>query len=73
MKNPNLLFLSLTLPTPPPEAVSFGGLPPGAIEAIKGSYGVVAQILDPPRDGFSLTMKLNLSKLPPDEGSTSSF
>lgn len=67
MKNPNLLFLSLTLPTPPPEAVSFGGLPPGAIEAIKGSYGVVAQILDPPRDGFSLTMKLNLSKLPPDE------
>lgn len=73
MKNPNILFLSLTLPTPPPEAVSFGGLPPGAIEAIKGSYGVVAQILDPPRDGFSLTLKLNLSKLPPDEGSTSSF
>ena len=70
MKNPNLLFLSVSLPPPPPETVSFGGLPPGAIEAIKAAYGVVAQILDPPRDGFSLTLKLNLSKLPPDEGST---
>lgn len=66
-KNPNLLFLSVSLPPPPPETVSFGGLPPGAIEAIKAAYGVVAQILDPPRDGFCLTLKLNLSKLPPDE------
>ncbi|PRQ22106.1 hypothetical protein RchiOBHm_Chr6g0246611 [Rosa chinensis] len=34
---------------------------------------MLAYILDPPRDGFNLTLKLNLSKLPPDEGSTSSF
>ncbi|XP_052182481.1 actin-related protein 2/3 complex subunit 2A [Diospyros lotus] len=67
MKNPHLLLLSLSLPTPPPEAVFFGGLPLGAIEAIKASYGVFVQILDPPRDGFNLTLKLNLSKLPPDE------
>ncbi|KAI5676944.1 hypothetical protein M9H77_07894 [Catharanthus roseus] len=65
--------MSLSLPTPPPEAVFFGGPPPGAIEAIKAAYGVVAQILDPPRDGFSLTLKLNLSKLPPDDGSTNFF
>ncbi|KAI3473914.1 hypothetical protein Pfo_028108 [Paulownia fortunei] len=45
----------------------FWGLPQGAIEAIKAAYGVVLQILDPPRDGFNLTVKLNLSKLPPDE------
>ncbi|CAI9090745.1 OLC1v1025573C1 [Oldenlandia corymbosa var. corymbosa] len=67
MKNPNLLFLSVSLPAPPPETVSIGGLPPGAIDAIKSAYGAVAQILDPPRDGFSLTLKLNFSKLPPDE------
>lgn len=71
MKNPNLLLLSLSLPAPPPETVFFGGLPQGAIEAIKAAYGVVLQILDPPRDGFNLTVKLNLSKLPPDEGSVS--
>ncbi len=73
MKNSHVLLLSMSLPTPPPEAIFFGGLPFGAIEAIKAAYGVLVQILDPPRDGFNLTLKLNLSKLPPDEGSTSSF
>ncbi|KAI8000909.1 Actin-related protein 2/3 complex subunit 2A [Camellia lanceoleosa] len=34
---------------------------------MKAAYGLVVQILDPPRDGFNLTVKLNLSKLPPDE------
>ncbi|OIT30186.1 actin-related protein 23 complex subunit 2a [Nicotiana attenuata] len=67
VKNPNVLLLSVSLPIPPPETVLFGGLPLGALEAIKAAYGVVAQILDPPRDGFNLTLKLNLSKLPPDE------
>ncbi|GER39473.1 actin-related protein 2/3 complex subunit [Striga asiatica] len=67
VKNPNFVLLSLSLPTPPPETVSFGGLPEVAIEAIKAAYGVFLQILDPPRDGFNLTVKLNLSKLPPDE------
>ncbi|CAH9127935.1 unnamed protein product [Cuscuta epithymum] len=70
-RNSNILLLSMSLPIPPPETVFFGGLPLGAIEAIKARYGVVAQILDPPRDGFNLTLKLNLSKLPPDEGSAS--
>ncbi|XP_060169872.1 actin-related protein 2/3 complex subunit 2A isoform X2 [Lycium barbarum] len=67
VKNPNVLLLSVSLPIPPPETVLFGGLPLGALEAIKAAYGVVAQILDPPRDGFNLTLKLNLAKLPSDE------
>ncbi|OVA07508.1 ARP2/3 complex [Macleaya cordata] len=67
LRYPQFLVLSMSLPTPPPETVFFGGLPFGAIEAIKAAYGVVAQILDPPRDGYNLTMKLNLSKLPQDE------
>ncbi|XP_074295960.1 actin-related protein 2/3 complex subunit 2A-like isoform X2 [Silene latifolia] len=44
-----------------------GGLPSGAIEAIKAAYGTVVHILDPPKDGFNLTMKLNYTKLSPDE------
>lgn len=67
MKYPQFLLLSVSLPTPAQEAVFSGGLPFGAIEAIKASYGVLVQILDPPKDGFNLTLKLNLSKLPPDE------
>lgn len=73
MKNPHILLLSVSLPIPPPETIFLRGLPFGAIEAIKAAYGVVVQILDPPRDGFNLTLKLNFSKLPPDEGSTSFF
>ncbi|KAL7241577.1 hypothetical protein ACSBR1_014217 [Camellia fascicularis] len=67
MKNSHILLLSVSLPTPPLETVFVGGLPTGAIEAMKAAYGLVVQILDPPRDGFNLTVKLNLSKLPPDE------
>ncbi|XP_074332128.1 actin-related protein 2/3 complex subunit 2A isoform X1 [Apium graveolens] len=67
MKNPQLLLLSLSLPTPPPETLFVGGLPPGAIEAVKVAYGVVVKIIDPPRDGYNLTLRMNLSKLPPDE------
>ncbi|CAI0546185.1 unnamed protein product [Linum tenue] len=66
-KNPNVLLLSVSLPVPPPETVFVGGLPYGAIEAIKSAYGSVVQILDPPRDGFNLTLKINLAKLPTDE------
>lgn len=73
MRNPHVVVLSVSLPIPPPEAIFFDGLPFGAIEAIKAAYGAVAQILDPPKDGYNLTMKLNLSKLPSDEGSTRSL
>ncbi|KAI4297676.1 hypothetical protein L6164_037557 [Bauhinia variegata] len=69
MKNPHILLLSVSLPPPPPPETTFlVGLPFGAIEAIKAAYGVVVQILDPPRDGFNLTLKLNLSKLPQNQG-----
>lgn len=66
-----MMVLSVALPVPPPEAVLYDGLPFGAIEAIKMAYGQAVQILDPPKDGFDLTMKINLKKLPSDEGSTS--
>ncbi|KAH9609154.1 hypothetical protein KSS87_002380 [Heliosperma pusillum] len=67
VKTPHILLLSVSLPSPPPGAMFVGGLPSGAIEAIKAAYGTVAHILDPPKDGFNLTMKLNFTKLSPDE------
>nr|CAB3473764.1 unnamed protein product [Digitaria exilis] len=67
MRNPKVVVLSVALPLPPPEAILYDGLPFGAIEAIKAAYGLVVQILDPPKDGFDLTMKINLTKLPSDE------
>ncbi|XP_027915423.1 actin-related protein 2/3 complex subunit 2A [Vigna unguiculata] len=69
MKNPHLLLLSVSLPTPSSETIFVRGLPFGAIEAIKAAYGNLVQILDPPRDGYNLTLKFNLAKLPanPDQ------
>ncbi|KAK9146459.1 hypothetical protein Sjap_006362 [Stephania japonica] len=67
MRYPQFMQLSMSLPIPPPETIFFDGLPFGAIEAIKAEYGGVVQILDPPRDGYNLTMKINLAKLPVDE------
>jgi len=67
MRNPKVMVLSVALPLPSPEAILCDGLPLGAIEAIKAAYGPVVQILDPPKDGFDLTMNINLTKLPPDE------
>ncbi|ERN05020.1 actin-related protein 2/3 complex subunit 2A [Amborella trichopoda] len=66
-KEPQIMVLSMAIPAPPPETVFIGGLPLGAIEAIKLAYGGLVQILDPPKDGYNVTMKLNLSKLPTDE------
>lgn len=73
MKTPQVVLLSVALPAPPPETVFIGSLPVGALEAVKMVYGPLVQIFDPPKDGYNLTMKLNLSKLPTDEGPTSFF
>lgn len=67
------MMISMSLPMPPPETIFLDGLPFGAMEALKAAYGSLVQMLDPPKDGYNLTMKLNLSKLPSDEGSTSFF
>ncbi|KAE9597938.1 hypothetical protein Lal_00029617 [Lupinus albus] len=67
IKNPHILLLSVSLPTPSSETIFIRGLPFGAIEAIKAAYGGLVQILDPPRDAFNLTLKINLSKLPANQ------
>ncbi|MCO5557001.1 hypothetical protein L7F22_010556 [Adiantum nelumboides] len=61
------MILSIALPAPPPEAVLSGGLPFGAVEAVKNTFGLAVQLVDPPESGFHMTLKLDLSKLPPDE------
>lgn len=73
MKNPHIFLLSVSLPTPSSETIFVNGLPFGAIEAIKAAYGSHVQILDPPRDGFNLTLKINLSKIPANQGTARFF
>ncbi|RYR27399.1 hypothetical protein Ahy_B01g051433 [Arachis hypogaea] len=72
-KNPHVLLLSVSLPPPSSETIFVNGLPFGAIDAIKAAYGATVQIKDPPRDGFNLTLKINLSKLPANQDQRQSF
>ncbi|KAH9330367.1 hypothetical protein KI387_002475, partial [Taxus chinensis] len=67
VKDPHHMVLSILIPSPPPETVFAGGLPFGAAEAVRGAYGVIVKIDDPPEDGFQLTLKIDLTKLPSDE------
>lgn len=55
--------LSIFLPQSPPEVVTNGGLPLGAIEAVNAAYGSLVQIVNPPEDGFHLTLAIELDKL----------
>eukprot|EP01018_Ginkgo_biloba_P023801 Gb_27068 [translate_table: standard] len=67
VKDPHHMALSISIPPPPPETVFSGGLPFGAVEAVRGAYGPVVQIVESPEDGFQLTLRLDLTKLPSDE------
>lgn len=62
------MVLSIALPPPPPETVFSGGLPFGALEAVKGAYGALVQVIEPPETGFHLTLQLDLTKLSAVEG-----
>nr|XP_017221444.1 PREDICTED: actin-related protein 2/3 complex subunit 2A-like [Daucus carota subsp. sativus] len=63
-ETPEFLNVSVSFPTPPEETEIEKGLPCGATEAVKVAYGVVVESIVPPDEGFSLTLKLDLSKLP---------
>lgn len=72
-ETPDYLTLSVLFPTPPAETEFEKGLPCGATQAVKEAYGDVVESIVPPNEGFSLTLELNLSKLPQNKGSTSSI
>lgn len=67
ISDPQYMEISISVPSLPRETVFPTELPIGAIEAVKGAYGYVIQIIDPPEEGFHLTLNLDLSKFPSDE------
>ncbi|KAG6542247.1 hypothetical protein Mapa_016375 [Marchantia paleacea] len=67
-KEPKQVLLSISLPQSPPETVLSGGLPFGAIEAVKGAFGSVSQVVDPPENDYHLTLNVDVGSFPTDEG-----
>lgn len=67
-KDPQHILLSIAVPPPPPETVFYGGLPFGALEAVKAAYGALIEVIEPPESGFHLTIQIDLTKLATSEG-----
>ncbi|KAL2651725.1 hypothetical protein R1flu_019853 [Riccia fluitans] len=66
-KEPKQVLLSICLPPPPPSTVLVAGLPFGAIEAVKGTFGAVSQVVDPPENDYHLTLNVDIWSFPTDE------
>lgn len=67
LSDPQYMEISISIPSLPRETAFPTGFPLGAIEAVKGAYGYVMQIIDPPEEGFHLTLNIDLSKFPSNE------
>jgi actin related protein 2/3 complex subunit 2 len=66
-KDPQHILLSIAIPPPPPETVFYGGLPFGALEAVKAAYGNLVEVIELPESGYHLSIQINLTKLPATE------
>ena len=64
---PQLLELSLSLPADPTGERGAAALPPGATEAVRGALGAWAALAPSPTPGYALTLRLDLSLLPPQD------
>ncbi|KAH9308506.1 hypothetical protein KI387_036417, partial [Taxus chinensis] len=69
ISDPQSVEFSISLLSWPQESIFLGGLPFGVVEAVKGAYGSSIRIIDPPEEGFQLTLALDLAKFPLDKES----
>jgi hypothetical protein len=67
------VFLSISTPSlsheaAAPSSSSSGGLPELTLQETRKTYGRFAEIVEPPREGYVLTLKLNFSGLTRPKG-----
>jgi len=70
VSDPENVFLSISTPSLSHEATpsSSGGLPELTLQETRKTYGRFAEIVEPPREGYVLTLKLNFSGLTRPKG-----
>lgn len=66
--NPQFVYLSISTPPLSPEALFSNRLPEYTLQDIKRAYPDFAEIVEPPRTGFILTLGLNFGKFPHRKG-----
>lgn len=66
--NPQLAYLSISMP-PLCHGVQPNELSSKTIEMVKGLCPNVVEIIEPAKEGYQLTLKLNLNQIPRNKGS----
>uniref|UniRef100_A0ACD5V642 Uncharacterized protein n=1 Tax=Avena sativa TaxID=4498 RepID=A0ACD5V642_AVESA len=69
-EDPENVQLSISTPSLSHEAAPSTGLPEFTLEETRKAYGAFAEVVEPARDGYALTLRLNFSSLarPKDRG-----
>ncbi|XP_072955603.1 actin-related protein 2/3 complex subunit 2B isoform X2 [Typha angustifolia] len=65
--DPANIYLSILIPPLSLEVPHSNGLPDRTLQDIRRMYSNVAEIMEPPKEGFILTLKLNFGRLPRSE------
>lgn len=71
--DPEIIYLSISTPPLSPEVLLRNGLPDCTLQDIRRWYCDIADIVEPPKEGFVLTLRLDFAKLPQSRGMKSSF
>lgn len=66
--DPEDIRLSVLTPPLSAEASYSNGLPDCTLQDIRRKYSNFAEVIEPPREGFLLTLKLNFARLPRVKG-----
>lgn len=80
VSDPENVFLSISTPplshsheaaaAPSSSSSGGGGLPELTLQETRKTYGRFAEVVEPPREGYVLTLKLNFSGLTRPKGTT---
>ncbi|XP_017700487.2 actin-related protein 2/3 complex subunit 2B isoform X1 [Phoenix dactylifera] len=62
--DPEIIYLSISTPPLSPEVLLRNGLPDCTLQDIRRGYCDIADIVEPPKEGFVLTLRLDFAKLP---------
>lgn len=66
--NPQNIHLSVSTPLISTEVLHPHGLPDGTLETVKKVHPGIIEVVEPTKDGFQLTLRIDLAKFPKGKG-----
>ncbi|KAL5990362.1 hypothetical protein ACLOJK_011262 [Asimina triloba] len=63
VSDPQNIYLSISIPPLSPEVLA-NGLPQKTLQSVKSFYPDIVEVIEHPKEGFQLTLRLNIVKIP---------